>query len=280
MKTIIYGAGEHCEDVLKNIREEVLCIADKDEKKIGKYLGYDVISPKDICNYDFDTIIVSVIRGYQNIREELISLNIDPGVIYHYPECISVSKRNTGTMKIDWEEKIPVNKIYDKLCVFADEDSDMEKFFLVGEHNRSFKWLHYFEVYNRHFKKMLKKDINIMEIGVQKGGSIQIWKKVFGPNAKIYGVDIQQCCKKFEDDQVKIFIGDQEDRNFWRKIKNTIPQVDIIIDDGGHYMEQQIVTFEEMFPHVKNGGCIYVRILGHLTIQTSIMQAIKKKVPL
>lgn len=59
---------------------------------------------------------------------------------------------------------------------------------------------------------------------------------------------------RFQKPGVNITIGDQESRDFWRDIKRTMPKLDIFIDDGGHRMKQQIVTFEEMFPHVKDGG--------------------------
>ena len=67
-------------------------------------------------------------------------------------------------------------------------------------------------------------------------------------------MDIDSRCKAFEEDGIEIFIGSQEDREFWRKLKTKIPKVDILIDDGGHTMRQQIVTFEEMFDFVKDGG--------------------------
>lgn len=128
---------------------------------------------------------------------------------------------------------------------------------MLGQHNRSFKWLHYFEIYNRHFGKYIGKDVTIMEIGVNKGGSLQIWKKILGPKARIIGVDISPSCKQLEEEQIEIYIGNQEDREFWKKIKQEIPKLDILIDDGGHYMNQQIVTFEEMFSHIKEDG-VYI----------------------
>lgn len=94
----------------------------------------------------------------------------------------------------------------------------------------------------------------ILEIGVMHGGSLQMWKEYFGPRAKVYGVDINPKCKEFEEENIKIFIGSQSDRNFLRNLKASLPPLDILLDDGGHEMEQQIVTFEEMFPHIKSDG--------------------------
>lgn len=116
------------------------------------------------------------------------------------------------------------------------------------------KWNHYFDVYHRHFSKFVGRDVNVLEIGVYSGGSLEMWKEYFGPRCRIYGVDIEESCKCYEDDATEIAIGDQADRDFWRTFKERIPAVDILVDDGGHQTEQQIVTLEEMLPHLRPGG--------------------------
>ena len=75
------------------------------------------------------------------------------------------------------------------------------------------------------------------------GGSLQMWQHYFKGNATIYAVDINPECKKFETDSVKIFIGSQEDKKFLQKLSSELPQIDLLIDDGGHSMKQQITTF-------------------------------------
>jgi hypothetical protein len=70
----------------------------------------------------------------------------------------------------------------------------------------------------------------------------------------VYGIDIDEVCQAYSAEQTDIFIGDQEDRNFWREFKARVPQIDILVDDGGHLFNQQIVTLEEMLPHIKPGG--------------------------
>jgi hypothetical protein len=57
-----------------------------------------------------------------------------------------------------------------------------------------------------------------------------------------------------EEENIEIFIGSQSDRTFLREVKRSIPPVDILIDDGGHRMNQQKVSFEELFDHVKEEG--------------------------
>lgn len=138
------------------------------------------------------------------------------------------------------------------------------------------KWNHYIEIYDLYFNKYRGKEVHILEIGVSQGGSLELWKKYFGEKMHLYGVDINPRCKELEDEQVTIFIGEQEDRNFLHKLKNKIPKVDILIDDGGHTMIQQITTFEEMFSHVKEDG-IYLCEDTHTSYIDAFHGAYKKK---
>ena len=132
--------------------------------------------------------------------------------------------------------------------------NDLEKYFNANTGRLISKWMHYFEVYDRHFSKFRGTDVHIVEFGVSQGGSLQMWKDYFGPECKIYGIDINSNCKIAEEEQVKIFIGDQEDRVFLKSLAKEIPRIDILIDDGGHSMKQQIHTFEELFPSISENG--------------------------
>ena len=139
--------------------------------------------------------------------------------------------------------------------------NDLERFFSQNDGRLIHKWKHYFEIYDRHFSRFRGSPVNIVEFGVSQGGSIQMWKHYFGDNAKIYGIDINQNCKQFEEAAVKIFIGDQEDRRFLQSVARQVPAIDILIDDGGHTMRQQIATFEELFPYVSPNGVYLIEDL-------------------
>lgn len=136
--------------------------------------------------------------------------------------------------------------------------NDLKKYFIENEKNLINKWDHYFEIYDRHFSKYRNKEIVILEVGVSHGGSLQMWKEYFGSKVKIYGVDINPDCKKLEEEQIEIIIGSQDDRDFLQKLRKQIPKIDILIDDGGHTMKQQIITFEELFPHIRIDGGVYL----------------------
>lgn len=131
---------------------------------------------------------------------------------------------------------------------------DLMKFWLFEKHHCIDKWVHYFPVYEKWFSPYRGKDIVFVEIGVQNGGSAQMWKHYFGKDAKIIGIDIDPNCKQLEEEGISIEIGSQEDESFWRAFKEKYSRVDILLDDGGHTSNQQIVTFREMFPHIKDSG--------------------------
>lgn len=132
--------------------------------------------------------------------------------------------------------------------------NDLERWFSDHKGRLVHKWEHYFEIYDRHFSRYRGSDVHILEIGVSHGGSLEMWRAYFGSSAKIYGIDVNPECKQFEDADTEIFIGDQANREFLRSVVARIPRIDILIDDGGHSMEQQIATYEEVFPSIEEDG--------------------------
>lgn len=137
----------------------------------------------------------------------------------------------------------------------------LEKYFESHRGRQIHKWMHYFDIYHRHLEKFRGKPVVVVEFGVQFGGSSQMWREYFGPDAVIYGVDIDPRCKAWEEPGFKVFIGDQSDRSFLRQIAAEIGPIDVIIEDGGHRPEQQIATFEVMYKRVRPGGVFLIEDL-------------------
>ena len=132
--------------------------------------------------------------------------------------------------------------------------SDLLQYFDNNPGRFIYKWHHYFAIYERHFNAYRNRPIRLLEFGVYQGGSLQMWKHYFGPQAQIIGVDINPVCAQMAEPGIEIVIGDQADRNLHAGLRDKYGEFDIIIDDGGHTMQQQIITFEEQYPAVKNGG--------------------------
>jgi hypothetical protein len=119
------------------------------------------------------------------------------------------------------------------------------------------KWEHYLDAYERHLSRFRGRAVTLVEIGIYSGGSLPMWRAYLGNDCTVYGVDIQPECIQYQSEGIHVVIGDQADRAFWRQFKQSVPHVDIAIDDGGHTYEQQRVTLEELFPHLRPGG-VYI----------------------
>lgn len=123
---------------------------------------------------------------------------------------------------------------------------------------RSVKHSTYFETYDRLFDRYRGKPITFVEIGVLKGGSLFMWREFFGPQARIIGVELNPAARKWEDEGFEIHIGSQSDPEFLAKLKKDIGSIDVLLDDGGHTYEQQIVTTEELIDSISDGGMLVV----------------------
>jgi hypothetical protein len=128
------------------------------------------------------------------------------------------------------------------------------KFFMSNTGRSTQRWLDYFPIYERHFAPFRDKRPAVLEIGVKKGGSLHMWRHYFGAGATIIGVDKNEACVGLRKDGFIVEIGDQASPAFWQEFKALHPKIDILIDDGGHRMEQQITTFQCMFPHISENG--------------------------
>lgn len=109
------------------------------------------------------------------------------------------------------------------------------------------KYSNYFEIYDRYLERYRTRRPKILEIGVQHGGSLLMWNSYFGGQVDIVGMDILPECKKFENGNIRIYIGDQSDRAFLTKVVAEQGPFDVIIDDGSHVPRHQIASFETLF---------------------------------
>jgi hypothetical protein len=116
------------------------------------------------------------------------------------------------------------------------------------------KWSHYFDIYERHFSKFVGKQPVIIEVGLYRGGSAEMWQKYFGTDATIIGIDIDQNVTKYTTEGCIQVIGDQGSVDFWKKFLADYPNIDIFIDDGSHRVDHQIITLQQVWPHMNIGG--------------------------
>lgn len=117
----------------------------------------------------------------------------------------------------------------------------------------------YTQHYQLHFERFRDQRFNLLEIGIggydnpwDGGHSLRMWKSYF-PRAKIYGLDIAD--KSVHDDsRIKTVKGSQTDRELLTKLSNAVGGFDIIIDDGSHFNDHVIASFNILFPLLNIGG--------------------------
>ncbi|WP_147198805.1 glycosyltransferase [Pantoea sp. CCBC3-3-1] len=118
------------------------------------------------------------------------------------------------------------------------------------------KWTIYLETYHEFLSPLQEKPVNFLEIGVQNGGSLEIWSKYF-PNANnIIGCDINEKCASLEYDNTKIslVIGNSSTAKVRNCIAEISPRFDVIVDDGSHDSSDIIKSFLLYFPLIEEDG--------------------------
>jgi len=133
--------------------------------------------------------------------------------------------------------------------------------FLLHNQRVLAKSAHYFPIYEKHFSRFINQSVVFWEIGVWKGGSLQLWKQYFGPFVTIVGIDINPKCKKAEEDQIHVRIGDQSDVIFLQSILDEFGPPDVILDDGSHVMEHVCKTWDYMYDKMNENGVYFVEDL-------------------
>lgn len=123
---------------------------------------------------------------------------------------------------------------------------------------KSIKHTTYFQAYDDLFTRFRGRNITFVEIGVLGGGSLFMWRDFFGDQARIIGIDLNPNAQKWSSEGFEIYIGNQGDESFWLNFIEKVGPVDIVLDDGGHTFEQQIITAECLLKNINDGGMLVV----------------------
>ncbi|GMH95615.1 hypothetical protein TL16_g13202 [Triparma laevis f. inornata] len=114
--------------------------------------------------------------------------------------------------------------------------------------------------------------VKLLEIGVFRGSSMKVWEEFFDSSQSnffgiSYGKETFYSPEREEGNEygpssplnskTTLFYGDQSSPSDLKSIKERLPKLDIIIDDGSHDPSDQRLTFEILFHQLVDGG-IYV----------------------
>lgn len=132
----------------------------------------------------------------------------------------------------------------------------LEQLYAQHKGKVSDKWSTYLVEYGRIFGEYRDKPITLLEIGVQNGGSLEIWPKFFANAQKFVGCDINPDCARlvYEDRRVSVVMGDANSNSVQSIILQHAPVFDVVIDDGSHRSSDVVKSFAMYFPHLADGG--------------------------
>lgn len=140
-------------------------------------------------------------------------------------------------------------------------DGDLLDYFVSNTGAVVHKWHHYIPVYDRYFSRFRGRPVRFLEVGVSKGGSLQLWRKYFGPDAVIFGIDIDPACSQFDGAAGRVRIGSQDDPAFLSSVIEEMGGIDVVLDDGSHRMDHVRSTFTALFPRLSDGGIYLIEDL-------------------
>jgi hypothetical protein len=119
----------------------------------------------------------------------------------------------------------------------------------------------YMEIYSMYFKEIKEKPLKFLEIGIFRGGSLFVWENYF-KHAEIHGLDSTFDYLAYKFDRAICHKANQSNpEELLQVVKDCGGNFDIILDDGGHLMTEQIISFTTLFPHLNSGGLYIIEDL-------------------
>ena len=134
---------------------------------------------------------------------------------------------------------------------------------LYRRHKRgkvSDKWASYLDAYERIFSGYRSRPIRLLEIGIQNGGSLDIWAKYFPMAQRIVGCDIDPNVAEltYADPRIAVIVGDANSDETWRAVRRHARKLELVIDDGSHVSRDVVRSFARYFPMLVYGGAYVV----------------------
>lgn len=122
------------------------------------------------------------------------------------------------------------------------------------------KWSSYLPAYDRLFAPHRRAGVNILEIGVQNGGSLEVLGKYFADAGVIIGCDIDPLCANlvYDDPRLHVVVASITSQSAYDQITALAPEFDIIIDDGSHTSADIGNAFINYFPLLRPGGVFII----------------------
>jgi len=125
------------------------------------------------------------------------------------------------------------------------------------------KWQAYLQHYDRHFAQIKDHPLRVLEIGIQAGGSLEVWAAYFNQASLIIGCDIDPACGdlRYNDPRIKVLVGDINAPQTLQSLTTLTKTLDVVIDDGSHRSSDIIRSFVQLFPRLTEDGIYLIEDL-------------------
>jgi SAM-dependent methyltransferase len=118
------------------------------------------------------------------------------------------------------------------------------------------KWEQYLGIYAHELAPLIaaNQPVRLLEIGVQNGGSLELWAKYLPVGSEIIGVDIDPKVGDLSfEGNVRAFVADATDQAAMLAAIGD-KTFDVIIDDGSHRSPDVIAAFRALYNRLAYGG--------------------------
>ncbi len=249
-------------------------------EKVGLGLQTEGVSPASPY-YDHVRSYESLLQGGEVFSGAFVNAPVDTTLAIHdrrvlneYKICGVRTVAPYVAKHIPWHVEVPDPEFSYYLDHANAESSSYKKFTgheAVGDLSRlylarvkgkvSTKWSSYFPIYEKWLKPFRNLSVSLLEIGVQNGGSLEIWAQYFPRGDIFIGCDINPAIAalRYDDHRIQLVVGAASDAPVRNEIVRKSPGgFDVIIDDGSHRSLDTVSNFINYFPLLKPGGIFIV----------------------
>ncbi len=251
-KIYLYGAGIVAEFMLRYLFEEGIKIegiivsdGHRDKRELENIKIYEL---SEVCFDDYSGVILGVgVSAQSEIMSKLCAFGLTENQLY--------------SQRIYWTNNVPtimLDSTFDKKLGTNRNDNgffaayrDLNTIGIKYDTDKSDTYHNYLSKYEFFLERWRNKSFSLLELGVFNGGSLETWRDYF-PHAQIYGVDINEECKRVESERITVIIDDLSVEENVEKLCQL--NASIIIDDASHIWSHQIKSLFHLFNALPHGG--------------------------
>ncbi len=164
-----------------------------------------------------------------------------------------------------------ISFLFHSQCIFAETSKETKEYLCLDKiavendtsktSGKGSNWHNYTKIYAQYFGPLKNLPLKFLEIGIFEGNGVKLWETYF-KKAELHFMDISFDRVKYFSERSFYHLADQENpKDLLSVMQKTGGNFDIILDDGGHTMKQQLISFQTLFPYVKSGGLYIIEDL-------------------